>query len=298
MPRRTVVSDPVFGSTLKELREHHGISLRRLGQMVHCSHGYLWDLENSTKRPSQSVADLLDRALRADGRLASLVRESSADGARRSDHIARADVGLDFPTHWRHGAKAAVELWRGDMQRRELLHGAGFSAVAFLPATMRWLVSSFDEKPTGDGEHLIGRPDIEIVRRVTATYRALDNQLGGGHIRGSLVRFLNTEATDLINGRYDAATGRALLSAVAEATQLAGWASYDAGMHGLAQRYLVQALRFAAVAGDRALGAEILAAMSHQAAYLNASLSGSAISPRPIWLPSSVTASLPLAEVT
>ena len=58
---------------------------------------------------------------------------------------------------------------------------------------------------------------------------------------------------------------------MAETTQLAGWASYDAGMHGLAQRYLIQALRLAAGAGDRALGAEILAAMSHQAAYLHAS---------------------------
>jgi hypothetical protein len=33
---------------------------------------------------------------------------------------------------------------------------------------------------------------------------------------------------------------------------------------------MVQALRFAAAAGDRLLGAEILAAMSHQAAYLRA----------------------------
>jgi hypothetical protein len=85
------------------------------------------------------------------------------------------------------------------------------------------------------------------------------------------VRFLNADATELMNGRYDAATGRQLLSAVAETTQLAGWASYDAGLHGLAQRYLIQALRLAAGAGDRALGAEILAAMSHQAAFLRAS---------------------------
>ncbi|MBT8224188.1 MAG: hypothetical protein KJO75_01615 [Dactylosporangium sp.] len=69
-------------------------------------------------------------------------------------------------------------------------------------------------------------------------------------------------------GVYDPATGAMLLSAAAETTQLAGWACYDTGMHGLAQRYLVQALRMAAAAGDRALGAEILAAMSHQAAYL------------------------------
>ena len=54
------------------------------------------------------------------------------------------------------------------------------------------------------------------------------------------------DVVELIDGRYDVATGRRLLSAVAETTQLAGWATYDAGMHGLAQRYLIQALRLAA----------------------------------------------------
>ena len=39
-------------------------------------------------------------------------------------------------------------------------------------------------------------------------------------------------------------------------------------MQGLAQRYLVQALTMARFAGDEGLGGEILAAMSHQAAYV------------------------------
>jgi len=65
--------------------------------------------------------------------------------------------------------------------------------------------------------------------------------------------------------------GAALLSAAAETTQLAGWAAYDSGLHGTAQMYLIQALRLALAAGDRPLGAEILAAMSHQCTYLGAS---------------------------
>ncbi len=44
--------------------------------------------------------------------------------------------------------------------------------------------------------------------------------------------------------------------------------TYDAADHALAQRYLLQALRLAQAAGDRALGAEILAALSHQASYV------------------------------
>ncbi|MDR7322664.1 MULTISPECIES: hypothetical protein [Catenuloplanes] len=110
-------------------------------------------------------------------------------------------------------------------------------------------------------------PDVETVQQITATYRRLDNRFGGGHVREGIVRFLSDEVAVRIGGKYDINTGRRLLSAAAEATQLAAWSSYDAGMHGLAQRYMIQALRLAAGAGDRALGAEILAAMSHQAAY-------------------------------
>jgi transcriptional regulator with XRE-family HTH domain len=275
MPRQTVVVDPGFGHKLKELREQNGLSLRRLGRAIHCSHGYLWDLEAGTKRPSGSVVALLDGALKADGQLSAMVHELSADAGRPPGgtelEASPADSGLEFAPDWRHGVEVAVDLWRGDMHRRHLLRDVGFSAAAFLPPAMRWLVAQFDECPAGDGSVLVGLPDVETVRRMTSTYRTLDNQFGGGHIRDSLVRFLNSDVTELINGRYDGVTGRQLLSAAAETTQLAGWASYDAGLNGLAQRYLVQALRLAAGAGDRPLGAEILAAMSHQAAHLRAS---------------------------
>jgi hypothetical protein len=44
--------------------------------------------------------------------------------------------------------------------------------------------------------------------------------------------------------------------------------AYDLEQHGLAQRYLIQALRLAREADDHALGGEILAGMSHQAVYI------------------------------
>src|SRR6516225_4917578 len=44
--------------------------------------------------------------------------------------------------------------------------------------------------------------------------------------------------------------------------------AYDLERHGLAQRYLIQALRLAREANDQALGGEILAGMSHQAVYI------------------------------
>lgn len=44
--------------------------------------------------------------------------------------------------------------------------------------------------------------------------------------------------------------------------------SYDAGLHGLGQRYFLQALKLAESSGDRLLGASIVDAMSHQATFL------------------------------
>ena len=47
--------------------------------------------------------------------------------------------------------------------------------------------------------------------------------------------------------------------------------SYDAGFHGLAQRYFIQALKLADFADNQLLGGSILDAMSHQATYLGRS---------------------------
>jgi transcriptional regulator with XRE-family HTH domain len=68
---------------LRELRKQRRWSLRRLGDQVHRSHGYIWDLEVGSKRPSVSVAALLDAALAANGQL-SEVREVSADSGELS----------------------------------------------------------------------------------------------------------------------------------------------------------------------------------------------------------------------
>ncbi len=91
----------------------------------------------------------------------------------------------------------------------------------------------------------------------------------GGHARETVARYLSEDVAPLlVEGNFDAAVGRGLLSATAELTQLAGWQAYDMADHGTAQRYLVRALSLARAAEDQPLGAEVLAAMSHQSSYL------------------------------
>jgi len=114
-------------------------------------------------------------------------------------------------------------------------------------------------------------PGTEIagIDEMTRTFRTLDNAHGGGLVRDQAVRYLDREVTPLLrDGSYGGATSVELLRASAELTQLVGWMSYDGAQHGLSQRYFIQALRLAKAADDECLGAEILAAMSHQASYL------------------------------
>jgi len=256
-----VVVDAGFGPYLSSLREQRGWSLRRLAPVVHCSHGHLGDLEKGRKRPSVRVAALLDEALGAGGQLAAMVRvESPADGGLAAVVASPETDGLD----------GALELWELDVYRRDFLAAGTFNAAAFLTPALRWLTAPATPPALVGGPRLVGMPDVETVRQMLGVFRTVDNQYGGGQIRDRLVRFLHHDVAELLRGRYDSATGAALLSTAAEATQLAGWATYDVGRHALAQRYMVHALQLAGAAGDRALGAEILAAMSHQAAYLRA----------------------------
>jgi hypothetical protein len=82
------------------------------------------------------------------------------------------------------------------------------------------------------------------------------------------VQYLRGELPQLLRAQARPNVRAALFAAAGEVTQLSAWMTYDAGHHGLAQRYFVQALGFADAAGDRMLAASILDAMSHQASFL------------------------------
>ena len=263
MARRTEV-DPLFGPRMRELREARGLSLRALATHVLSNKSQLQAFETGKERPSLETAQRIDEALGAGGSIAALV--SSHPGA------GDATAGLEYASTWTRAVDLAGDLWRGDLANAARIRRAQFVPAAYVAPAMRWLTTPFDEKPSGDGQRVVEEADIESIRRATGMFRSLDNQFGGELIRGKVVRFLDAEVAPLLrDGRFEQAVGAALFSAAAELTQLAGWASYDAGLHGLGQRYLIQALRLAMTAADQPLGAEIVAAMSHQSAYLGAS---------------------------
>ena len=175
-----------------------------------------------------------------------------------------------LPVSWPDGVRSITGLWRADTERRDFVTGAAFGVAAYASAGIRWLTlpGTAPSAASGAGRR-IGREEIDALREISRTYRALDNRLGGGQIRSAVVQLLDRQVTPLLAGAsFTVDTGRELAGAAAELAQLVGWMAYDAEQHGLAQRYLIQALGMARLAEDAALGAEILAAMSQQAVYV------------------------------
>lgn len=179
------------------------------------------------------------------------------------------DLGQEFTHTWKEGVATVTALWRADVERRRFLIDSTFAIGAGSVGTVRWLTSPPETRPSGSGLRRVGRADIAAIHEVTRSFSELDNRFGSGRVRSSVVKYLDTAVTPLLqDGSYGEASGRQLAAAAAELTRLAGWMAYDLEQHGLAQRYLIQALRLARGADDHALGAEILAGMAHQAIYM------------------------------
>ncbi len=158
--------------------------------------------------------------------------------------------------------RTVVELSGRDMRRRKLLLGSVFSAAAFAePALFALTVPPAESTARAAGRR-VGMADVEILTEQIVHLGQLDHRHGSGRVREQVVHLLHREANTVLHGTYSEKTGKALLTAVAKATRLAGYTAADLGRHSLAQRYYIQGLDLAMRAGDRAYAAEILSEMS------------------------------------
>lgn len=188
------------------------------------------------------------------------------------NHEGQRDTGLldaSYPASPEGAIETVGLLWRADLNRYEPLLQAEPSEPAWNEASLRWLVAPEPAVPRQHRDGMrVGFGDVAAIKTTADMFAELDDRFGGDHARHAAVQYLSTEVTPLLRGQYTEQVGRALFSTVAEATLLAGWMSYDACRHGLAQRYFLQALRLAQDANDRRLAGSILSAMSHQATFL------------------------------
>lgn len=210
----------------------------------------------------QFIAEALGRAL---GR-----RLTTVDIGMAADADELAHLGLDYAVSVEAVGDPLPRLWRADLDDADTLTQSAVQTSAWSASALGWLVSrkrtiGYSE---GVGGRRVGPSDVEAVRVTTAMFSELDNRFGGEHARRALVQYLSTDVAGLLAGRYSDAIGRELYRAVAEATLLTAWSSYDSCRHGLAQRYFIQALRLAEAADDAMLAGSILDAMSHQATFL------------------------------
>jgi tetratricopeptide (TPR) repeat protein len=130
---------------------------------------------------------------------------------------------------------------------------------------MQWLLADTDQAPPADLGRIAG---VDGIRRTVELFARLDNQFGGGHARRALIQYLRSEVLPLLDEHHSDPVRGEVYRAAAEAVLLAAWMSYDAGNHGLAQRYFIQAAKIADAAGDRVLSASVFDAMSHQATFI------------------------------
>ncbi len=159
----------------------------------------------------------------------------------------------------------AVGLWGQEPVDAD---GEAIDAAAAREVALRWLTAPPDSSLPRRGARRVGQADVQRLRAVRRTLKAVDNAHGGGTALPMAVAYLRREVGPLVGGSYTDSTGRALLGAVAELTLDVGWMAYDSASHRWGARYMTQALRLSHAAGDRLFGGRVMAAMSHQALHL------------------------------
>ncbi|MFE5595079.1 tetratricopeptide repeat protein [Streptomyces sp. NPDC056549] len=157
---------------------------------------------------------------------------------------------------------AVIELGRSDVFRRNFLAASNAYALSILglpdPEGIQRRVNRASSVRVGMGE-------VDAVRAMTKALGDTAAELGGGHARHLVVRYLTDDVDRWLNGTYTEATGRALYSATSQLVHLAGWMAQDEGNQGMAQRYYGHAYALAAEAGDPELSATALRGLAVQA---------------------------------
>lgn len=179
------------------------------------------------------------------------------------------ELGLRYLDSITATVVAVAELGRYDMRRRNLLRHGTFLAVATVAPSRDWLLAVLDAtEPRPQGR--IALAQVLTIRDAFSVFQETDVVHGGGHARAALAEYLTSRVLPLLHHADPGSeAGSALFAAAGEQTYLLGWMAIDDGRQALAQRYLIQALRLAQESGDAALGAHVMAGMSHQALMMN-----------------------------
>jgi transcriptional regulator with XRE-family HTH domain len=103
----------------------------------------------------------------------------------------------------------------------------------------------------------IGVSDVERLERVTAVFRSMDNEVGGGACRDGIVAQVHAAQHLLRSSIADGVADR-LFTALADVHCVAGWSSFDVGLYVPARLHYMRALGVARYAEQPSLMAKVL----------------------------------------
>jgi transcriptional regulator with XRE-family HTH domain len=244
-PEAVAEARHALGAELSAYRRAVSCTQARLAELAGYSRSTIANVETGRQKVPRRFWERADAALRTGGVLAS--------GYDEVEVIARREL------------RAAARLASSARTARSPGgHSPGPRDVLEAPPHM----ASLPEPASCQQREQRGGP-LDVARLVSMRQhlKAIDNAHGGGTVLPMATSYLKHEITPLLNGQ-GGSPARALIEVVAEFQHDTGWAAYDASQQDLATGYFGSALRFAHAAGNRMLGARILAAMSHQAIYL------------------------------
>ncbi len=118
------------------------------------------------------------------------------------------------------------------------------------------------------GQDRVLTEQVELISAHVAALRRLDDVHGGGALS---LRYVSAELRSVVElvecASYDPATGKRLLTVMADLAQLLGWLSFDSGRRGAAERYMLLSLGVcrALDATDRA--ANVIGMLSYVSAF-------------------------------
>lgn len=169
------------------------------------------------------------------------------------DTARRLDEALDAGGELASLVRVVDQEKRGRLPRREFVSAAAGLAVG-LPHV----------PDLAGGRHL-GPGTVNRLGRRTARLRRLDDFLGGADTYRVYASELEATTTLVREGTYTQATGRGLLTLLAEQAQMAGFSAFDAGWLDEAERLYRLSHAVALDANDRSLAGNALASMAYQA---------------------------------
>jgi DNA-binding XRE family transcriptional regulator/tetratricopeptide (TPR) repeat protein len=254
-----------LGTELRAYRRAAGYTQSQLAELIDYSRSTIANVEVGRQHVPRLFWERADTTLHTGGALATAFDEAQAARRRGLQAAAR---NLTTTRRRRHPQQVPRPL-------PALQPGMSWTPGSGGPSEQVTLADAAGgtKRPDNDGSgsgpsRPIADGDLARLRSMRRHLKDIDNAHGGGASLPMATWYLRHEVLPLLDDDHSQRLRQSLAEAVAEFQQDVGWMAYDAGQQQLATQHFHAALRLARTAGERLLGARILAAMSHQAIYL------------------------------